>query len=114
MGDNARHARDWHNTEIGVGYQAKGVIRQPTVASFSTTSQPMKVIDMSRNYVVSAQITQFENQGSSTSLDKNGKDVKKSKNKKRKTSKAIKKEGKHASSIGRFNPLLQAFVNSLE
>ena len=33
MGDNANHSWAWHNTEVGKGYQARGVFRQPGVAA---------------------------------------------------------------------------------
>lgn len=30
MGDNAQISRDWHNTALGKGYCARGVVRQRT------------------------------------------------------------------------------------
>ncbi len=42
MGDNANKNWEWHNKEIGVGYAAKGVIRQPQASLKS-----VNVLDMS-------------------------------------------------------------------
>ena len=39
MGDNATASWAWHNTVVGQGYQAKGVVRQPG-------SNPVKTIDV--------------------------------------------------------------------
>lgn len=39
MGDNATASWAWHNTVVGQGYQAKGVVRQPG-------SNPVKVLDL--------------------------------------------------------------------
>lgn len=42
MGDNALKGWEWHNTEVGKGFQARGVVRQATIRS-----DPIKIIDMS-------------------------------------------------------------------
>lgn len=42
MGENAKKTWDWHNTVVGSGYQAKGVVRQRV----SEQPAPVKVIDM--------------------------------------------------------------------
>ena len=39
MGDNATASWAWHNTIVGQGYQAKGVVRQPG-------SNPVKALDL--------------------------------------------------------------------
>ena len=41
MGDNANNKWQWHNTEIGSGYQAKFVVRQP-----GKSNEEMKIVDM--------------------------------------------------------------------
>lgn len=43
MGDNANVAWDWHNTVVGEGYQARGVVRQAVAGSTA-----VRVVDMSR------------------------------------------------------------------
>ena len=42
MGENAKVRWDWHNHEVGKGYQARGVVRQ---SSISCTSRE-RIIDM--------------------------------------------------------------------
>lgn len=42
MGENAKVRWDWHNHEVGKGYQARGVVRQ---SSISCTSKE-RIIDM--------------------------------------------------------------------
>ena len=44
MGENAKKEWEWHNNQVGLGYQAKGVIRQSNV-----NVQIEKVIDMRGN-----------------------------------------------------------------
>ena len=44
MGDNATKSWDWHNTTVGEGYQARGVVRQRTGGSDNN----MKIIDMTK------------------------------------------------------------------
>lgn len=46
MGDNANNNWQWHNTEIGSGYQAKFVVRQPGM-----NSGGMKIVDMTGHIV---------------------------------------------------------------
>lgn len=43
MGDNATKKWEWHNTVVGEGYAAKGVIRQKTA-----TSKPVQIVDLSK------------------------------------------------------------------
>jgi hypothetical protein len=99
MGDNARASWDWHNTEVGKGYQAKGVIRQPGSAPTMKVidqSQPLSVdkkqLDSSKNEIVHK--------------------VKKTKAKKSKKS----HKSSHSSSKlvkARFNPLVQLLATRL-
>ena len=43
MGDNATQKWEWHNTVVGEGYAAKGVVRQKTVIS-----NPVQIVDLSQ------------------------------------------------------------------
>lgn len=42
MGDNATKSWEWHNTEVGKGFQTRGVIRQPQANNASIS----KIVDM--------------------------------------------------------------------
>ena len=86
MGDNAKVNWGWHNNEVGHGYQAKHVIRQPGVKS----NQTIKIIDKSVPSIASVP-SKPEEQCSTNSKDK--KDPKKdSKKEKKKDSKKEKKK----------------------
>lgn len=43
MGDNASKSWEWHNNEIGIGYKAKHVVRQPGLNPIPLST---KIIDM--------------------------------------------------------------------
>lgn len=103
MGDNANHQWEWHNTTVGHGYQAKGVIRQRTGYEGESSSSS-KVIDLSKD---------------SRLIDdkpekKSKKDSKKeSKKDSKKSSKKHKHHSSKSSSKGKFNPLLQLLATRL-
>eukprot|EP01038_Epipyxis_sp_PR26KG_P015314 gene15314-20639_t len=47
MGENARKDWEWHNTVVGKGYQAKGVVRQrETYNSLDSGVGQVKIVDM--------------------------------------------------------------------
>ena len=104
MGENAKKTWDWHNTVVGVGYQAKGVVRQRVSEDVAP-----KVVDMRSSAIVPA-----SQRKSSSPPSK----VKKEKRKKEKKSKSSKRKSESESDASdsdvpdskrsKFNPLLQA------
>lgn len=116
MGDNANNKWQWHNTEIGSGYQAKFVVRQP-----GKSYGEMKIVDMrgpnaSEGYNLSKEATasydnkniplkrkhiehEYDdgtNDGYKNDLDKSRKtEIQSKDNKKEKKQKKEKKEKKH-------------------
>ena len=118
MGDNAKQFKDWHNIEVGKGYQARGVVRQPGSAP-STAPQPMKVLDFSKPVVQEASSEPRSEKGR-----EGGEGERKSEKKAKKYSsshKSSKKEKKHKKSSSssssskshKFNPLLQLLATRL-
>lgn len=105
MGENAKKRWDWHNTVVGVGYQAKGVVRQRVSEDVAP-----KVVDMRSNA-----LDVPTSQSKSSSSPKKAKKDKRKKEKKSKSSKrksesesdASDSDGPH-SKRSKFNPLLQA------
>lgn len=97
MGDNAKHSWEWHNNEVGKGYQARGVVRQP---GMQIASAP--VLDLSKPQS-SPELNQ--NQSSKKESEKSKKD-----SKAKKSNDKIKKKkfGKPS-----FNPLLQLLATRL-
>jgi hypothetical protein len=59
MGENANASWAWHNTVVGEGYQAKGVVRQPGMKAPS-----VQVVDSTRQQGVTAQQQQQQQQHS--------------------------------------------------
>ena len=136
MGDNASASWAWHNTVVGQGYQAKGVVRQPG-------SQSVAIVDLRRpedenlktqnkaaipheEAVVLVDIERkskkrMKEVDDSRDRKRDHKSSKKDE-KKEKKSKKVKKHKKKshhdmASDVGKpidnFNPLLQYFAASL-
>lgn len=68
MGDNATASWAWHNTIVGQGYQAKGVVRQPG-------SNPVKVLDL--------RLLATKEQAVATPSEAKSEDAKKSKKKRK-------------------------------
>lgn len=105
----------WRNTEVGKGYQAKGVIRQPGVENVAV---------FIKNMSVPAQESLSSQEGQGTPKD-HKKEEKKSKKHKKEKSRKASKHSKHKSShslrdndrssnslVG-FNPLLQLLASRL-
>lgn len=123
MGDNANANWAWKNTEIGVGYQAKGVIRQrtaeqPKIKNMSVPSAPTS----SSSAVIMSTIQPAEQKNelkkrhrddSDKSDDGDGKKCKKEKESK-KSKKEHKKDHHHdTKEKDSFNPLLQCLAERL-
>jgi hypothetical protein len=136
MGDNASASWAWHNTVVGQGYQAKGVVRQPG-------SQSVAIVDLRRpedanlktqNKAVIPHEEALVSVDSERKSKKRMKEVDDSRDRKRdhksskkdeKKEKKSKKEKKHKKKshhdmasdvdkpIDNFNPLLQYFAASL-
>jgi hypothetical protein len=96
MGENAKKTWDWHNTVVGAGYQAKGVVRQRVAEEPPAT----KVVDMR------PQASHIEAKPAKSVEEKSSKKSSKSSKEKRK------KDTEDTNTSGRkrpkFNPLLQA------
>ena len=120
----------WHNIDIGVGYQAKGVFRQPTaekptvfVIDSSKEVNP-NINTLKRTHDAEDSIKSKQTTAESSSKDQNhSKHDKKSKHKKERKEKKVKKEKKHSkkskkddnktSEENNFNPLLQLFATRI-
>lgn len=100
MGDNANRSWEWHNTTVGQGYQAKGVIRQRTGREGELTTSS-KILDMSSK----ASEDRPEKKSKKEHKKESKKDSKKSKKHKHHSSKSDKKR--------HFNPLLQLLATRL-
>lgn len=108
MGENAKKTWEWHNTVVGEGYQARGVVRQRVSEEPAT----VKVIDMRGP---ESKILEKMSRGDDKKVSKH-KDKKKksksSKHKRRTHSDSESDSENHKSRSGtkkaRFNPLLQA------
>jgi hypothetical protein len=139
MGDNANVDWEWKNTVVGEGYQAKGVIRQPGVAS-----EKMRIVNMSLPPPEESNVRKRSDKrarsesddeddrvGHKKSKKKDKKDEKKAKKDRKHDKKKDKKKehkrsssyhrdkyngsrsrGKEADGVG-FNPLLQHLASSL-
>jgi hypothetical protein len=134
MGDNATASWAWHNTVVGQGYQAKGVIRQPG------SIQSKVLIDLKKeNVAILKSVEQEKKPAHSTEpceemntekktkkkrKHKHGsedekRDQKEKKEKKEKKHKKKSKKDKSSSkddpsnSVDSFNPLLQFLASSL-
>lgn len=108
MGDNARHAREWHNVEVGQGYQARGVVRQP---GSQPTSQ-VKLLDLSKpQQSTTVNTSQSATSSAHDAKDKKKKEKHKSASRHHKSSKKKDKKAKKASF--HFNPLLQLLATRL-
>lgn len=102
MGENAKKSWDWHNTVIGEGYQAKGVVRQRV----SVEAAP-KIVDM-RSTPLTLPSAKEESRERKESDKKMKKDRKSKKSSRRRSDSdsSSSSEGLQ-SKRGRFNPLLQ-------
>lgn len=94
MGDNARQTWEWHNNEIGIGYQARGVVRQPMAARNTT------IVDLSLPAASIEQVNESQNDNK-----KNKKSIDESSGKKKKKKKKYERPS--------FNPLLQVLATRL-
>jgi len=122
MGDNANvRDREWHNTIVGQGYQARGVVRQPglhqTTKIVDMTGQSVKTKTTSTSAIesISTKETIPEKDSSrkhKRKEDKKEKSKKSSKHKKHKHEKEEdSKEEENRTDIDRFNPLIQLFLS---
>ena len=136
MGDNATASWAWHNTVVGQGYQAKGVVRQPGSQAVAivdlrlSKDENLKIHDKTAIPHVETSIPD----GSERKSKKRMKEVDDSRDRKRdqksskkeeKKEKKSRKEKKHKKKshhdlsndsdkpIDNFNPLLQYFAASL-
>lgn len=108
MGENAKKSWEWHNTEVGAGYQAKGVVRQRVAEH----NQVTKIVDMRMS--TGPQATEISAGNRDKVTEENRKEKKK--DKKREKSKKHRRDESDDSSVERqprrqrmkFNPLLQA------
>ncbi len=104
MGDNAGKSWEWHNTEVGQGYQARGVIRQRSAVA------EVSIVDLSKPQNVSDQNDKSE-KSNKKEVDHRSKDKKDKKAHKSSSSKTkVKKEKREKPS---FNPLLQLLATRL-
>ena len=99
MGDNATKRWEWHNVEVGEGYQAKGVVRQPGVSNNVLNN----VVDM-RKSVDSSLETKSRNDFH---------DTKEKAKKKRKHDDSCEGSILNTKSKSKFNPLLQLLAKNL-
>lgn len=126
MGENAKKEWEWHNNQVGYGYQAKGVVRQ----SNAKNVQIEKVIDMRGNNTTVT--TSANNRQSETQSVANDRQV--SSNKDSNTNQNEKKHKHHSDNIERkhhkhkktkvdveirssklhFDPLMQLFITKLK
>ena len=108
MGDNAKYTRDWHNVEVGQGYQARGVVRQPTAAP----AAGMKIVDYSKpDHVVVNNNTESSHNHKKPSTEIKSHSDKKDKKKDKK--KKVSKSKSSSKSSFKFNPLLQLLATRL-
>lgn len=133
MGDNATASWAWHNTVVGQGYQAKGVIRQPGSSQSKVLLnlkvekvETLRTIDQERK---PAQLTEPCEENTEKKAKKKRKhkhdsedDKRDQKEKKTKKDKKHKKKSKKdkistkdgpSSCVDSFNPLLQFLASSL-
>mmetsp|Transcript_8172 Transcript_8172/g.13580 ORF Transcript_8172/g.13580 Transcript_8172/m.13580 type:complete len:101 (+) Transcript_8172:182-484(+) len=93
MGDNAEKTWEWHNTAVGVGYQAKGVMRQPCMKE---ETRSLAITDMR-----------------GVALESNT--IKTRVNEKIERKKTISNDQRKKKNIkARFNPILQELANRLK
>ncbi len=99
MGDNAAIERSWHNTQVGVGYKAKHVIRQPG-SERPTTAVPLrdKFLDLSMPPVVLDNVSGSAKIPISATLDSKSSDSKSKKTSSRKRERDHKEKGKKSGS----------------
>ncbi len=105
MGENAKKTWDWHNTVVGVGYQAKGVVRQRVGEEIAP-----KVLDMRSKAQDPAE------KGKTQSVDRTMHREKKKERKENKTKHRRRSNSSDSDEMelppkkksGKFNPLLQA------
>eukprot|EP01035_Chromulina_nebulosa_P020609 gene20609-26721_t len=122
MGENARVDWEWHNNEIGRGYQAKGVIRQPGQLNTSIVN----IIDKTKLVnIKSDKNTNNDDDSSDTNhihhkkhkknikKSKNSKDKKKDKRKDKKKDKKKEKDKSNTNDLQDFNPILQFFASRI-
>lgn len=111
MGENAKKTWDWHNTVVGVGYQAKGVVRQRV-----SEEVVANVVDMRQavphDQMKDHQSTPQQNEKNSKRKKKDKKDNKKSSSRRRRadSDSSDSSDSSHTplSKKSKFNPLLQA------
>lgn len=135
MGDNASANWAWHNTIVGQGYQAKGVVRQREATTVkvidftsAASSEPSYPPDASTDLQVKEKDrkkTKKERKESHTSEDdqhhskrikkaeKTSKEKREKKNHKKHSHSTLKDKRVIDTSIDEFNPLLQYLATSL-
>ena len=121
MGDNANANWSWKNTEIGVGYQAKGVIRQRTAEQPKIKNMSVAPAPTSSSAATMSAIQPVEKKNEVKKRHRDDSDntaVDGKKQKKDKESKKSKKEHKkdHHRDIREkdsFNPVLQCLAERL-
>ena len=137
MGDNATASWAWHNTVVGQGYQAKGVVRQPgsqSVAIVSLRHADDAISKTQKKPIVAHVEASIPPDGGERKSKKRMKDSDDSRDRKRdqksskkdeKKDKKLRKEKKHKKKSSHemtndrdkpadnFNPLLQYFAASL-
>ena len=115
MGENAKKGWEWHNTVVGEGYQARGVVRQPSSSILTTKVVNLSAKDGSRSneHIGSAK------EKISQDKYKKGRDVDSSNEEDTKSKKlkhehiSNQKRSTEQSVEGKFNPLLQMLSNAL-
>ena len=106
MGENAKTEWEWHNNEVGVGYAARGVVRQ-RVTGYETS----KIIDMSKPAPTGEEnIEDFvvKEKSNATKINERDRDHAVKKKRKKDTEISTKKEACHT-----FNPFLQIFASQI-
>lgn len=127
MGDNASvKDREWHNTIVGQGYQARGVIRQPGLQPVATkivdmTGKTSKTTSAVETTIVKETITDDNSSKSESGHkkhkrkdDKKEKSKKESKHKKKhRTEKDNERDvnDRESDNTDRFNPLIQLLLS---
>lgn len=116
MGDNANKDWEWHNTEVGVGYAAPGVVRQR-----KTECATSKIVDMSKSPTADRENEESQavsksfkrGQGISNQEEDNRKETGGSSKKNKRSKHSEKDKSKHSPTPPGFNPFLQIFATQI-
>lgn len=112
MGENANVKWDWHNDEVGKGYQARGVIRQPSLLQSHHKTLDLSLVSDS----ISRKRTASDPEASAKSSNedkKRKKDRKMEKKHKKKKSSSHEHLDRNPGNRNTFNPLLQLLASHL-